>query len=88
MRMHEPRPQGAVDPRKKASPPKENYEVVFIKPKKEDKRNNEQMKEYVLKKLECVRSKLKVRSIRQMRKQGVLIEVVDKKMWKQSTPAT
>ena len=46
------------------------------------------MKEYVLKKLECVRSKLKVRSIRQMRKQGVLIEVVDKKMWKQSTPVT
>ena len=79
MRMHEPRPQGAGDPRKKVSPPKEKYEVVLIKPEKEDKRNNEQIKEEVLKKLEGVRSKLKVRNIRQMRKQGVLIEVVDNK---------
>ena len=31
MRMHEPRPQGAVNPRKKISPPKEKYEVVLIK---------------------------------------------------------
>ena len=79
MRMHEPRPQGAGDPRKKVSPPKEKYEVVLIKPEKEDKRNNEQIKGEVIKKLEGVRSKLKVRNIRQMRKQGVLIEVVDNK---------
>ena len=44
-RMHEPRPQGAGDLRKKVSRPKEKYEVVLIKPEKKDKRNNEQIKE-------------------------------------------
>ena len=33
IRMHEPRPQGAIDPRKKVSPPKEKYEVVLIRKK-------------------------------------------------------
>ena len=79
MRMHEPRPQGAVDPKKKIAPPKEKYEVLIIKPEEEDSRNNEQIKEEVMKKLEGVRKKLKVRNIRQTRKQGVLIEVVDHK---------
>ena len=45
---------------------------------KEDKRNNDQIKEEVLKKLEGVRRKLKIRNIRQLRKQGVLKEVMDK----------
>ena len=40
MRMHEPRPQGAGDPRKKVSPPKENYEVVL---KNQRKRTKETM---------------------------------------------
>ena len=79
MRMHEPRPPGVADPKKKVSPPKEKYEVVLIKPEKEDRRNNDQIKDDVLKKLEGVRKNLKVRNIRQMRKQGVLIEVLDNK---------
>ena len=79
MRMHEPRLQGAVDPKKKIAPPKEKYEVLIIKPEEEDNRNNEQIKEEVMKKLEGMRKKLKVRNIRQTRKQGVLIEVVDHK---------
>ena len=76
MRMHEPRSLGAIDPRKRASPPKEKYEVVLIKPEKEDK-GNDQIKE-MLKKLERVRRTLKIRNFRQLRKQGVLIEVMDK----------
>ena len=79
--MREPRPQGAVDSKKKIATPKEKYEVVIIRPEKEDSRNNEQIKEEVMKKLEGVRERnlLKVRNIRQTRKQGVLIEVVDHK---------
>ena len=41
MKMHEPRPQGAVHPKKKVSPTKKKYEVVLIKSEKEDKRNND-----------------------------------------------
>ena len=52
--------------------------MVLIRPEKEDKRNNDQIKEEELKKLEGVRKKLKVRNIRQLRKQGVLNEVMDK----------
>ena len=78
MRIHEPRPQGAVEPRKKVFPPKEKYEVVLIRPEKEDKRYNDQIKEEVLKNLAGVRKKLKVRNIRQLRKQGVLKEVMGK----------
>ena len=78
MRKHEPRPQSAIDPRKKASPAKEKYEVVIMKPEKEDRRNNDLIKEEVLKELERVRTKLKVRNIRQLRKQGVLLQVMDK----------
>ena len=75
MRMHEPRPQDAVSPGKKISAKGEirsSPDKVLIK------RNNDQIKEEVLKKLEGVRKKLKVRNIRQLRKQGVLKEVMDK----------
>ena len=48
--------------------------MVIIKPEKEDRRNNDQIKEEVLKKFEGVRTKLKVRNIRQLRKQGVLLK--------------
>ena len=51
MRKHEPRLLGTVDPKKMLSPPKEKFEVVLVKPEKEDKRSNEQIKEEVLKKL-------------------------------------
>ena len=76
-RKHEPRPLGTADPKKVPSPPREKFEVVLVKPEKEDRRNNEQIKEDVLKKLEGVRRNLKVRNIRQMRKQGLVIEVKD-----------
>ena len=66
MRMHEPQPQGAVDPKKKLFPPKEKYEVVLINPEKEDRRNNDQIKD-VMKKLKVVRKQLKVRNIRQLK---------------------
>ena len=68
MRIHESCPQGTADPKKKVSPQKKKYEVVLIKPEKEDRRNNEQIKEEALKKLEGVRKNLKVRNIGQMRK--------------------
>ena len=77
MRKHEPSPLGTVDSKKMLSPPKEKFEVMLVKPEKDDKKNNEQIKEEVLKKLEGVRKNLKVRNIRQMRKQGLVIEVMD-----------
>ena len=55
---------------------KEKYEVILIKPEKEDK-GNDQIKE-TLRKLEGVRRTLKVRNFRQLRKQGVLIEIMNK----------
>ena len=69
IQMHEPRLQDAVDPKKKLFLPKEKYEVVLINPVRGDRRNNDQIKEYVMKKLEVVRKQLKVRNIRQLRKQ-------------------
>ena len=52
--------------------------MVLIKSEKEDNRNNDQIKAEVLKKLVNVRRTLKVRSVRQMRKQG-LVEVQNHK---------
>lgn len=78
MRTHAPRPSGpsTAAPEKRILPPKEKCEVVLIKPEKEDKRNNEEIKAAVLKGLSKVRKNLKVRSIRQMRKQGLVVEVM------------
>ena len=50
---------------------------MTIKPEKEDRRNNEQIKEEVLKELEGVWKNLKVKNIRQMRKQGLVTEGLD-----------
>lgn len=59
---------------------KEDHEIVLIKPMQDtDQRNNEEIKSAVLNKLEEVKSKLKVRNIRQMRNKGLIIEVKDKK---------
>ena len=81
MRRQVPRVPGPSPtvPGKKTLPPKEKYEVVLIRPKKEDKRNNEDIKADVLKGLSKVRKTLKVRSIRQMRKQGLVVEVMSQK---------
>ena len=76
MRKHVPRPP-LGEQRKNVSPPKERYEVVLIKPEKEDKRNNEQIKDNIFKGLDNMRKKIKVRSVRQMRKQGLVVEVMD-----------
>ena len=62
-----------MEPRRKPPPPKEKFQVVHIKPKKEDKRNNEEINVDILKGLDKVRKNLKVRTIRQMRKQVVEI---------------
>lgn len=78
MRRHEPRPPGSTEAKRRA-PPKQNYEVVLIKPEKEDKRSNDQIRVDVLKKLDSVRKTLKVRSVRQMRKQGLVVEVQNNK---------
>ena len=56
--------------RNKQNGPKEKFEVVLIKPDKEDERNNEQIKMDLMKGLD------KVRKMRQMRKQGVVVEVM------------
>ena len=78
MRKHVPRPPLA-EQRKNISPPKERYEVVLIRPEKQDKRNNEEIKEEILKGLNKVRKNIKVRGVKQMRKQGVVVEVLDQK---------
>ena len=67
MPKHVPRPPLA-EQRKNISPPKERYEVVLIKPEKQDKRNNEEIKAEILKGLNNVRKKIKVRGVRQMTK--------------------
>ncbi|CAK9827569.1 Uncharacterized 50 kDa protein in type I retrotransposable element R1DM [Anthophora retusa] len=57
---------------------KARYEVILVKPQNEaDSRNNEQIKQDVTKKLNSVRSSVRVNSIRQMRNKGVVIEVKD-----------
>lgn len=57
----------------------ENYEIALIKPiKEEDERNNDEIKTAVKSKLKDLRSKLKIRGMRQMRKKGIIIEVKDK----------
>ena len=78
MRKHVPRPPLA-EQRKNISPAKERYEVVLIKPEKQDKGNNEENKKEILKGLNDVRKKIKVRGVRQMRKQGLVVEVLDQK---------
>jgi len=56
------------------------HEVVLIKPIEEkDKRNNEQLKQDLVKGLDGLRNKLKVRGIRQMRNKGIVVEVKDKR---------
>ena len=70
-------PSGPTEVKKNSPSPRENFEVVLIKPKGEDKRNNEQIKDEILKELEKVRKNLKVRNVRQMRKQGLVVEVMD-----------
>lgn len=55
---------------------KEKFVAVLIKPKKEDKRNNEDLKAENLKGLNKVRKNLKVQNIRQRRKQGLMVEVM------------
>jgi len=56
------------------------HEVVLIKPIEEkDKRNNEQIKQDLVKGLEGLRNKLKVKGIRQMRNKGIVVEVKDKR---------
>ena len=69
-RRQQQRPIGSEEPKKT-----EKYEVLLIKPAREDKRSNDQIKTEVLKKLDKVRQTLKVRSVRQMRKQGLVVEV-------------
>ena len=71
-----PRPPLA-EQRKNISPPKERYEVVLIKPEKRNNRNNEEIKKEILKGLDNVRQKIKVRGVRQIRKQGLMVEVLD-----------
>ena len=78
MRKHVPRPPLA-EQRKNISPAKERYEVVLIKPEKQDKGNNEENKKEILKGLNDVRKKIKVRGVRQMRQQGLVVEVLDQK---------
>ena len=78
MRKHVQRPPGSYEAKEKA-PPKGKYEVLLIKPQKEDKRFNDQIKVEVFKKLDSVRNMLKVRNVRQMRKQGLVVEVHNQK---------
>ena len=78
MRARAPRTLGpGVVSERKAPSPKEKGEVVLIKPKSEDKRNNEEIKADVIKGLEKVQKSLKVLNIKQMRRQGLVVEVVD-----------
>ncbi|XP_039313845.1 uncharacterized protein LOC105203452 [Solenopsis invicta] len=56
-------------------------EVVLIKPETEaeDLRTNKEIKEQVIKSLRHVKERLKIRSIKQMRRKGLIIEVDSKK---------
>lgn len=55
------------------------YEIVLIKPENDkDVRNNDDIKKEVYEKLKNVRSKLKVRKVRQMRNKGIIVEVNNK----------
>lgn len=59
---------------------KDNYEVLLIRPEKDDdKRSNDDIRMDVTKNLNDIRGQLKVRGIRQMRNKGIVIEVKDKK---------
>lgn len=59
---------------------KSKHEVILIKPVEEkDGRNNEQIKDELVKKLGKVRKDLRINNIRQMRGKGIIIEVKDKK---------
>lgn len=60
---------------------KEKHEVVLIEKPLEDKdkRNNEQIKEELVKMLGKVRKDLRIKSIRQMRGRGIVLEVKDRK---------
>ena len=77
MRRHEQRPPGSQEPKRNVT--KEKGEVLLIRPSKEDKRSNDQLKTEVFKKLDKVRKTLKVKSVRQMRKQGLVVEVQSNK---------
>ena len=70
MRRHEQRPTGSQEPKRT-----EKCEVLLIKPAREDKRSNEQIKTEALKKLVKIRQTVKFRSVRQMRKQGLVVGV-------------
>lgn len=63
----------SVTPEKK----KENFEVLLIKPNDEeaDKRNNNELKNDIIKKLKNVEHKLKVKNMRQLKKKGMVLEV-------------
>lgn len=53
--------------------------MILIRPTEEtDKRNNEQIKQDLIKGLDGLRNKLRVRGFRQMRNKGIIIEVKDK----------
>lgn len=58
---------------------KDKHEVILIKPlETTDKRNNEQIKDELVKKLEKVRKDLRIKDMRQMRGKGVVVEVKDR----------
>ncbi|XP_043264276.1 BICD family-like cargo adapter 1 [Colletes gigas] len=72
--------QGLVPEKEKKIINKETYEVVIIKPEKEeDSRSNEELKTQLTNKLKDVRKQLKVKSVRQMRRKGLVMEIKDKK---------
>lgn len=55
---------------------KNTAEVVLLKPlDKEDNRNNDEIKTDVTKQLKGVKSKLKVRNMKQMRQKGIVLEL-------------
>ncbi|CAL1671621.1 unnamed protein product, partial [Lasius platythorax] len=55
---------------------KTSCEAVLIKPiREDDKRNNDEIKETVLKQLDSVKNKIKIKSIRQMRQKGLVMEL-------------
>ncbi|CAK9799231.1 Uncharacterized 50 kDa protein in type I retrotransposable element R1DM [Anthophora plagiata] len=57
---------------------KAKCEVILIKPQNDtDTRTNEQIKQDITKKLNCIRSAVRVNNIRQMRNKGVVVEVKD-----------
>lgn len=65
---------------KKISEKKQNQQIILVKPEKEDedKRTNDEIKAHLFETFNDIKDKLRIKGIRQMRKERLIIEVNSK----------